>query len=71
MYPNLELEMFKRKMSTKDLAHELHISESATRKKLNGEFDFKLREVEKIIDIFPDTPWRVLFAREDEQGKVV
>ena len=70
MYPNLELEMFKRKISAKDLAKELHISESAMYKKLRGEFDFKLREVEKIIDIFPQMPWRELFAREDEQGKV-
>ena len=71
MYPNLELAMFKKKITGREMARQLGIGESTMYKKLRGEYDFKLKEVEKIIDIFPDTPWRELFAREDEQGKAV
>ncbi len=69
MYPNLELEMFKRKITGREMAQRLGIGESTMYKKLRGEFDFKLKEVEKILDIFPEMDWRVLFARADEQGK--
>ncbi|WP_031472284.1 helix-turn-helix domain-containing protein [Agathobaculum desmolans] len=69
MYPNLELEMFKRKITNRDLARELHISESTMRNKRKGRADLTLTEVERILDIFPDVPWRELFAREDEQGR--
>lgn len=68
MYPNLELEMFKQKVSTKQLAQICGISESGMRKKLNGEFDFKLREVEKIMDRFSTVPWQYLFARDEEKN---
>lgn len=69
MYPNLELEMFKHKVTTRQLAAACGISESAMRNKLKGRNDFLLCEVEKILEIFPDVNWRVLFAREDERGK--
>ena len=69
MYPNLELEMFKQKITGRQMAQRLGIGESTMYKKLRGEFDFKLQEVKKIQDIFPDVDWRVLFARADEQGK--
>lgn len=71
MHPNLELEMFKRKITNRDLARELHISESTMRNKRKGRADLTLTEVERILDIFPDVPWRELFAREDEQGRAV
>lgn len=64
MYPNLELEMFRQKISTRKLAQICGISESAMRNKIKGKNDFSLREVERIIDIFPNVPWRVLFAHE-------
>lgn len=69
MYPNLELEMFKQKVTTRQLAATCGISESAMRNKLKGRNDFLLCEVEKILEIFPDVNWRVLFARADEKGK--
>ena len=69
MYPNLELEMFKQKITGREMAQRLGIGESTMYKKLRGEFDFKLKEVEKILDIFPGVDWRVLFARADEKGK--
>lgn len=69
MYPNLELEMFKQKVTTRQLADACGICESAMRNKIKGRNEFSLREVEKILDIFPGVNWRVLFARSDEQGK--
>ena len=71
MYPNLELAMFKRKITGREMARKLGIGESTMYKKLRGEYDFKLREAEQISAIFPETPWRELFAREDEHGKAV
>lgn len=70
MYPNLELEMFKRKVTVRDLAKRIGISESSMHNKIKGRNEFLLCEVEKILDIFPDVSWRVLFARADEKGKV-
>lgn len=69
MYPNLELEMFKRKVTVRDLAKRIGISESSMHNKLKGRNEFLLSEIEKILDIFPEVNWRVLFARADEQGK--
>ena len=71
MYPNLELAMFKRKITGREMARKLGIGESTMYTKLRGEYDFKLREAEKVKSMFPDIPWRELFAREDEQGKAV
>lgn len=70
MYPNLELEMFKKKVTTRQLADACGISESAMRNKIKGRNEFLLSEIEKILDIFPDVSWNVLFARADEKGKV-
>lgn len=70
MYPNLELEMFKKKVTTRQLADACGICESAMRNKVKGRNEFTLREIEKVSDVFPDVSWRVLFARSDEKGKV-
>ena len=67
MYPNLELEMFKRKVTVRDMAKRIGISESAMRNKIKGRNEFLLSEVEKILDIFPEVSWRVLFASEEEE----
>ena len=69
MYPNLELEMFKRRVTVRDLAKRIGISESSMHNKLKGRNEFLLSEIEKMLDIFPEVNWRVLFARADEQGK--
>lgn len=69
VYPNLELEMFKRKITVRDLARRIGISESSMHNKLKGRNEFLLSEMKKILDIFPDVDWRVLFARADEKGK--
>ena len=64
VYPNLEMEMFKRKITNRFLAKELNISEGAMRNKRKGRTELTLAEVEKIMEIIPDVSWRILFARE-------
>lgn len=70
MYPNLEVEMFKRKMCRKILAERCGICESALRNKIKGRSDFTLSEVEVLLDTFSGCEWSYLFARENETGKV-
>lgn len=67
MYPNLELEMFKRKITSKRLAQACGISESAMRNKRMGRVDFTLPEAENLLSEFPGCTWQYLFAREDEE----
>ena len=52
MYPNLELEMFKQKINTKQLADVCDISESAMRNKLKGRKDFKMSEAKQVMGLF-------------------
>ena len=70
MYPNLELEMFKQKVTTRQLAEACGISESGMRNKIKGRNDFKMNEARRIVD-FLHASSVYLFAREDEQGKAV
>lgn len=70
MYPNLELEMFKQKVSTKQLAEACGISESGMRNKLKGRNEPKLPEIKAISEKL-GCSWEYLFAREDETGKAV
>lgn len=66
MYPNLELELFKRKISRKELAQKLEISVSALQKKLSGRNEFTLREVKKILECMPGITWEYLFKEVRE-----
>ena len=68
MYPNLELEMFKQKVTTKQLAEHCGISESCMRNKLKGRSDFKMSEAKLISDLL-HKPCDYLFASEEETGK--
>lgn len=65
MYPNLELEMFKQKVSTKQLADACEISESAMRNKVKGQNDFKLGEAMIAMKILHSS-CEYLFASSDE-----
>ena len=65
MYPNLELEMFRQKISTRKLAQICGISESAMRNKIKGKNEPKLQEVKMISKTLGCT-WEYLFAREGE-----
>ncbi len=68
MYPNIELEMFKQKISTRQLADACGISESAMRNKIKGRNDFKMGEARHVMDLLHSS-CEYLFAREDEQGR--
>lgn len=65
MYPNLELEMFRQKISTRELAQICGISESAMRNKIKGKNEPKLQEVKMISKTLGCT-WEYLFTQEDE-----
>lgn len=66
MFPNLELEMFKAKVTTRELAEKCGICESAMRNKITGRRPFKLEEVESLLKFFSDCDWTYLFARKDK-----
>ena len=68
MYPNIELEMFRQKISAKQLADACGISESTMRNKLKGRNDFKMAEAIRLMDILHSS-CEYLFAREDELQK--
>ncbi len=65
MYPNLELEMFKQKVSTKQLADACGISESAMRNKVKGRNDFKLSEAKIAMKVLNSSS-EYLFASSDD-----
>lgn len=67
LFKNLEVEMFKRDMSTANLAKRVGISESAMRNKITGRNDFKFSEILKILDVFPGLEWKYLFAQESQK----
>ena len=68
MYPNLELEMFKQKINTKQLADVCDISESAMRNKLKGRKDFKMSEAKEVMGLF-HADFEYLFALDAEQAE--
>lgn len=68
MYPNLELEMFKAKITSKELAKNCGISEGAMRNKRKGRTALTLDEAEAIKALFPNCAWDYLFDRGDDPG---
>ena len=68
MYPNLEIEMFKQKVTTKQLAECCGISESCMRNKIKGRSEPKLLEIKTICKKL-GCSWDYLFASEEEARK--
>lgn len=66
LFKNLEVEMFKRNMSTADLAKKVGICESSMRNKIVGRRDFKFSEFRKVLQAFPGLSWEYLFEREED-----
>ena len=59
----LEYEMKKAKISTKEMCLKLHISRSAFFRKCNGKSQFKLKEIQQIVDILQlDSPAPIFFS---------
>ena len=65
MFPNLTAELEKMKISTKDFAFRLGISERTARNKLAGKTEFTLAEGVKIGSMFPDEKLDYLFYFEE------
>ena len=61
IYSNLKAEMVLRKISTEELAKKLLISRFSLEKKLNGDKDFNLNEIEIILKIFNNCAFEYLF----------
>lgn len=59
----LEYEMKKAKISTTEMCQKLHISRSAFFRKCNGKSQFKLREIQQIVDILKlESPAPIFFS---------
>ncbi len=77
MYPNLVVELAKKKKSESDVAFVLGLSNDSIRERMNGKKDFKLRECKLIIDrLLPGHTIDYLFMtsgdckiEEGEKGK--
>ena len=65
MFQNIEIELLKRKMTRKQLADEIGISESALRNKIKGRAEFSFSEIKKILEIFNDLSWDYLFEQTE------
>ncbi len=52
MYPNLNAEMSRYKLSQKDICSALSIGSATLSEKMNGKKDFKLKECKKIKELF-------------------
>ena len=66
MYPNLELELFKHKISRKKLAQILGVSDATLRNKMSGRNEFTFREIKKILECLPGIAWEYLFKEARE-----
>lgn len=61
----LEYEMKKAKISTTEMCQKLHISRSAFFRKCNGKSQFKLKEIQQIVDILKlESPAPIFFSDE-------
>lgn len=68
MYPNLERELRQRGIAKKELAHLLEVREATVYDKLQGRFEFKLKEAMQIRDhFFPGVILEYLFSREAKE----
>lgn len=63
MFPNLYAELSRIRMSTKDFAEVLGITEKSAKNKLDGITEFKLSEIEKTRQLFPRCQQEYLFER--------
>ncbi len=64
MFPNLTAELKQLKISHKEFARQLGISEHTARNKLTGKTEFTLREIKKIGEMFPGVKIDYLFFTE-------
>ena len=63
VFPDLEKQILMRGIRKQDISETLHISSHTLSKKLTGQVEFTLLEVEQIGVMFPETSWETLFER--------
>ena len=64
MYPNLEQEMKKKRLTNKMMAAIIGVNEKTMYNKLHGETDFTLPEALTIWELFPEYNLPYLFEHE-------
>ncbi len=69
IFPELEKQILMRGVRKADISKSLGITKEALSRKLTGQTEFTLREVEQIGKMFPESSWAALFKRApNEQG---
>ena len=65
MFQNLEIELLKRRITRKQFADAIGISESALRNKIKGRADFTFSECKKIAEQLDNLSWDYLFEQTE------
>ena len=66
MFPNLNAELARKKIKTKELAKILNVSIKTANNKLSGRSEFTLSEIITIAAMFPKATIAELFKKEEE-----
>ena len=64
MYPNLEVEMLRKKITNKALARIIGVSDKTIQNKMHGETEFTLPEAMTIMELFPEFNLFYLFEKK-------
>jgi plasmid maintenance system antidote protein VapI len=64
MYPNLEVEMLRKKITNKALARIIGVSDKTIQNKMHGETEFTLPEAMAIMELFPEFNLSYLFEKK-------
>lgn len=67
MFPNLDAELARKNISTKELAKMIGTSEKTANNKRAGRTEFTLSEIKIISSLFPSVSLDYLFATKTEQ----
>ena len=63
VFPELEKQILMHGMFKSEIAEALHIAQKTLSRKLTGQAEFTLHEVEQIAAMFPGAVWETLFER--------
>ena len=69
MFPNLSAEIARNKMSIKTLATQTGIGYETLKLKIRGVTEFRLVEMQKIKEVFPDCTMDYLFESDGQTGE--
>lgn len=67
MFPNLEAEMARKKISTARLGSVIGCTEKSAKNKLDGITEFKLSEIQAILELFSECTVDYLFERSEKE----